>query len=108
MALPNLHPESATRRHLLKAALKCFAMRGYAATSVQEIVDSAKVSKPALYYYFADKAGLFEAVVDSAHDERYRLMQDAAERGKTVSQKLEEILADLFEYTLRNQELIRL
>jgi len=68
----------------------------------------AKVSKPALYYYFNDKAGLFGAVVDSAHDERYELMRAAAERGSSVRQKLEEILADIFEYSLRNQELMRL
>ena len=101
-------PDSATRQHLLQAALKCFAQRGYAATSVQEIVDAARVSKPALYYYFADKANLFQSVVDSAHDERYRIIQAAAARGRSVAEKLEEIVADIFEYSLRNRELMRL
>ena len=108
MGNTNHHSISATRQHLLSAALKCFAENGYAATSVQEIVDSAQVSKPALYYYFQDKAGLFQAVVESAHDERFRLMQAAAARGKTVREKLEEILADIFEYSIRNKELMRL
>jgi len=88
--------------------VKCFAEQGYAATSVQQIVDRARVSKPVLYYYFADKADLFLAVVDSAHDERYRLMQAAAERGRTVADKLEEILAAIFEYSQQNRELMRL
>jgi TetR/AcrR family transcriptional regulator len=92
----------------LRAALKCFAGHGYAATSVQEIVDAARVSKPALYYYFKDKAGLFQAVVDSAHDERFHLMQAAAQRGRTAAEKLEEILSDIFDYSLRNRELMRL
>ena len=70
--------DSATRQQLLHAALKSFAERGYAATSVQEIVDAARVSKPALYYYFTDKADLFQALVDQAHDERYELMRKAA------------------------------
>jgi AcrR family transcriptional regulator len=61
-----------------------------------------------LYYYFADKADLFKAVVDSAHEERYRLMQAAAENRQTVREKLEQILADIFEYALKNQELMRL
>jgi AcrR family transcriptional regulator len=93
---------------LLHAALKCFAEQGYAATSVQEIVDTARVSKPVLYYYFANKADLFSAVVDSAHDERYRLMQVAAERGRTVGEKMQEIVAALFEYAQRNREVMRL
>ncbi len=88
--------------------MKCFAQHGYAATSVQQIVKTARVSKPALYYYFADKADLFLAVVDAAHDERYRLIQAAAERGRTVGEKLEEIVAGVFEYAQRNRELMRL
>jgi len=102
------HSESATRHLLLQAALKSFADRGYAATSVQEIVDAARVSKPALYYYFTDKADLFQALVDQAHDERYQLMQDAAARGTTVVEKLEEIVAAIFEFSLQNRELMRL
>ena len=62
---------SVTRQHILRAALKHFANSGYAAASVQEIVDDARVSKPALYYYFQDKAGLFQALVDEAHDEAH-------------------------------------
>lgn len=99
---------STTRQHILQAALKSFARCGYAAASVQQIVDAAGVSKPALYYYFADKAQLFQALVDQAHDERYRLMQAAAERGSTVAEKLEQIVAAVFEFSLRNRELMRL
>jgi TetR/AcrR family transcriptional regulator len=102
------HSESATRRQLLRAALKSFAANGYAATSVQQIVDAAQVSKPALYYYFGDKAGLFQALVDQAHDERYRVMSDAAERGRTIAEKLEEMVAAVFQFSLRNQALMRL
>ena len=102
------HSDSATRQQLLQAALKSFAERGYAATSVQEIVDAARVSKPALYYYFTDKADLFQALVDQAHDQRFALMQEAAARGTTLAEKLEEIVAAVFEFSLRNRELMRL
>lgn len=51
---------------------------------------------------------MFEAVVDSAHDERFRLMQAAADRGHSLQGKLQEILADLFEYSQENRELMRL
>jgi TetR/AcrR family transcriptional regulator len=103
-----LQAVSDTRQQLLLAALKSFADRGYAATSVQEIVDAAQVSKPALYYYFKDKAELFQALVDHAHDERFRLMQEAANRGQTIAEKLEEVVTTIFEFSLRNRELMRL
>ena len=99
---------SDTRQHLLQAALKRFADSGYAATSIQQIVDDARVSKPAHYYHFPDKAGLFQALVDRAHDERYVLMQEAAERGHTVAERLVEVVAAVFEFALRNRELMRL
>jgi AcrR family transcriptional regulator len=97
-----------TRRQLLRAALVRFADAGYAATSVQQIVDGARVSKPALYYHFRDKAGLFQALVHQAHDERYRLLREAAERGAGIRSRLEEILVALFEYFARNRELLRI
>lgn len=99
---------SETRQHLLHAALKTFAERGYAAASVQDIVDAAQVSKPALYYYFGDKAGLFKALVHQAHEERYQLLMDAAARGKTLAEKLESILTALIDYSVQHQELMRL
>ena len=102
------HTESLTRQLLLQAALKSFAERGYAATSVQQIVDAARVSKPALYYYFEDKAGLFQALVNHAHDERYRLMQEAADRSSGVLEKLEAIVASVFAFAVENQPLMRL
>src|ERR1035437_9303093 len=77
MAKPVNHSD--TRQQLLRAALKHFANSGYAATSVQHIVDDAKLSKPALYYHFKDKAGLFQALVHEAHAERYRMLCQAAE-----------------------------
>ncbi len=97
-----------TRIQILRAALKRFADAGYAATSVQDIVDDAKVSKPALYYHFADKAGLFQALVHEAHDQRYRILREAAATGPDIRAQLKNILAALFAYFRQNRELMRI
>ncbi len=97
-----------TRRQILRAALKRFANSGYAATSVQQIVGDAKVSKPALYYHFRDKAGLFQALVNEAHDERFAVVQQAAARRKDFRGQLVEILAALFDYFHKNRDLTRI
>jgi AcrR family transcriptional regulator len=96
------------REEILRAALRHFAHRGYAGTSIQDIVDEARVTKPALYYHFPSKEALYRALVDHAHDERFRLMQEAAARGKTTAEKLTQIASALFEFSQRNQELMRL
>jgi AcrR family transcriptional regulator len=98
----------ATRRQILRAALKRFANGGYAATSVQHIVDDAKVSKPSLYYHFRDKAGLFEALVNEAHDERYQVVQQAVARGKDLRHQLIGGLAALFDYFHKHRDLTRI
>ncbi len=104
----NPKADSETRRHILRAALQHFANAGYAATSVQAIVDDAKVSKPALYYHFQDKAGLFQALVNEAHDERYDVVRQAAARGKDLHSQLVEVLTALFDYFHQNRDLTRI
>jgi AcrR family transcriptional regulator len=106
MAKPAIHSD--TRQLLLRAALKHFANSGYAATSVQDIVDEAQLSKPALYYHFQDKAALFQALVHEAHDERYRLLRAATEGGVGIGAQLEAALAALFDYFSKNRDLMRI
>lgn len=47
------------RGKLLAAATKLFHRRGYASTSVREIVAAAGVTKPVLYHYFGSKEELY-------------------------------------------------
>jgi len=47
------------RQRLLESALRLFTIKGYATTTVREIVAAAGVSKPVLYYYFGSKEGIY-------------------------------------------------
>jgi TetR/AcrR family transcriptional regulator len=47
------------RERLLSGATALFAAKGYAATTVREIVERAGVTKPVLYYYFRSKEGIY-------------------------------------------------
>jgi len=47
------------RKRLLSGATDLFASKGYAATTVREIVERAGVTKPVLYYYFRNKEGIY-------------------------------------------------
>jgi AcrR family transcriptional regulator len=100
--------DNKTRRRILRTALKQFAHRGYAGASVQAIVDDARVTKPTLYYYFKNKAGLYQALLDSAYNERYRVMQEAASAATTLRGRLVEMLCALFAFLQKNSELMRL
>jgi AcrR family transcriptional regulator len=52
-----------TREHILEVALDLFASDGYEKVSLREIAQRVGVTKPALYYYFANKEELFLALV---------------------------------------------
>lgn len=97
-----------TRGRILAAAIKCFAHSGYAGTSVQEIVETAKLTKPALYYHFGSKAGLYQALMDMVHDERFRLIQEAVNRGGSIADQLTNTLAALFDYLIGHRDVMRL
>ena len=100
--------DTATRRRILRCALRRFADCGFAGASVQAIVDAARVTKPALYYYFGSKAGLYQALLDRAHDERYRLMQEAARPAVGLSAQLTAVLAALFDFIHGHRQLMRI
>lgn len=51
-----------TRRALLDAARTAFADKGYAETSLEDIVVPARLTKGALYHHFANKAAVLEAL----------------------------------------------
>jgi AcrR family transcriptional regulator len=54
----------ATRRQLLEVATRLFAEQGYEATSTEQVLREAGVSRGSLYHHFDGKDRLFEAVVE--------------------------------------------
>ncbi len=52
------------REQLLNIGRELFAERGFEATSIEEIAQRAKVSKPVVYEHFGGKEGLYAVVVD--------------------------------------------
>ena len=51
------------RERILLAALRLFADKGYASTSVRDIAQAADANVAAIGYYFGDKAGLYRAAL---------------------------------------------
>jgi TetR/AcrR family transcriptional regulator len=70
-----IEADSGARERLMAAALSLFNEKGYAATSVREVVAAAGVTKPVLYYYFGNKEGLFLELMQSANTTFESLVQ---------------------------------
>jgi AcrR family transcriptional regulator len=55
---------AATREAILNAGRLLFGERGFAATTMDDIAEQARVAKGAVYHHFATKEAVFEAVFD--------------------------------------------
>jgi AcrR family transcriptional regulator len=62
-----------------RTALTLFARKGYTATSVNEIVEAAGVTKPMLYYYFGSKEQLARHLVVEPLEALVRQLEEFAD-----------------------------
>jgi AcrR family transcriptional regulator len=69
------------RAQLVDVGRAVFAKRGYQATSVEEIADRAKVSKPIVYEHFGGKEGLYAVIVDREMEYVIRRISEAITSG---------------------------
>jgi len=99
---------SGARQAVLESAIAEFARKGYAGTSILDVLRATGLSKPTLYYYFDSKAGLFRAILDYAYDEAFRLMQEGTRRKKSCEGQLVEVAAALFVFAEHHKSLLRL
>jgi AcrR family transcriptional regulator len=53
-----------TRKQILDASLRLFSEKGFAGTSVRDIAQAAGITDAAIYYHFASKRDLFEALIE--------------------------------------------
>ena len=85
-----------------RAALTLFAERGYAATSVQDVVDEAGVTKGALYHWFASKDDLLFGIYDrmlSVQSERFgRIVADGGPVLGVLRRACEDLVASSIEF----------
>ena len=72
---------SERRAQLIDVGRTVFAQRGFEATSMEEIAERAKVSKPMLYEHFGGKEGLYAVIVDREMDYVVRRMTEAMRNG---------------------------
>ncbi len=68
-----------TREKILQAASRLFALKGYHDSKLEEVLDTAGVSKGAFFHQFRDREDLGFAVLDW-HMDRRRQLLDAIER----------------------------
>lgn len=67
--------EKNSRETILNCALELFANKGYEAVSPNEIVAKAGITKPTLYYFFGNKEGLFDQLLQTYYEKLNQLLE---------------------------------
>jgi len=76
------------RERLLSGATVLFATKGYAATTVREIVERAGVTKPVLYYYFRSKEGIYLELMREPFGKFAALVEESVFEAGTAKDRL--------------------
>ena len=109
--MSNQRTESETQpvEAILSAAGRLFANKGYDAASMREIAEAANVAKPTIYYYFHNKEGLFEALLERAISSFCESLAaiSARPRGTDAKGCLEDAVLASFEHVWKHANLNR-
>jgi AcrR family transcriptional regulator len=93
---------------LIDAAIALFAEKGYASTSVNEIVSQVGLSKPVLYYYFRSKEGVFHATLDWASERQEALLAEALKMPGSALDRLQFLYQRIYEGQVENPNLFKM
>jgi AcrR family transcriptional regulator len=93
---------------VLRAALELFTKKGYAATSVREIVSAAGVTKPVLYYYFSSKEGLYLEIMRPPFAEFEAFAETPIDENASATEAILDFCDSVFRLFVENIDVARL
>jgi AcrR family transcriptional regulator len=96
---PETAGQGPMQTRLLAAATELFAEKGFDATSVQEVVERAQVTKGALYHYFDSKQDLLYEIYHSIISLQLAELERILAAGGPPGQTLRAVIVSLVETT---------
>ena len=85
------------KRQILRAAMKLFSERGFAATSIRDIAKESGYTNPALYKHFASKEELALQLFDICHRRLWARCNAAIASAKSFDDKLDGYVGQFLE-----------
>lgn len=100
--MPRITDENRKKKidNIIQNALVLFSRKGYSETTIDDIVEAARMSKGSIYSYFKSKEEIFLAIAEDRFNKRHYLIkafeEDMPSRDK-VKKYIEWVLFGLFE-----------
>lgn len=100
-------PGQDVRGKLLAGAAEIFSTKGYAGTTVREIVQRAGVTKPVLYYYFRSKEGIYLALMREPFERFVALVDGTTADEGTSRDRLVRLCLQAYDMFMEHLDLAR-
>lgn len=91
-------PDAVVRERILAVGARLFSEHGYEAVTLRQICEAARVSKGAIYHYFASKEDLLAAIVISSLEQLLEHMARNAQAGRTAGDRLRGFIVSQAEF----------
>jgi AcrR family transcriptional regulator len=96
------------RQHVLEAAVRVFAERGFEATKVQDIAQEADLSLGTIYSVFPGKQELYEAILAEHGQALLALVQAVHERKLPARDTLDALIDVYIDYFVGHPDFLRM
>jgi len=94
------------KRQILRAAMKLFSERGFAAASIRDIAKESGYTNPALYKHFASKEELALHLFETCHRRMWARCNSAVVSAKGFDDKLEGYIGQWLELVDEHPEVV--
>ena len=94
------------KRQILRAAMKLFSERGYAATSIRDIAKESGYTNPALYKHFASKEELALHLFETCHRRMWTRCHAAVASADGFGDKLKGYIGQWLELVDEHPEVV--
>lgn len=101
-------PAVERRRQLLDVALEVFAARGFYGTSMDELAETAGVTKPVLYKHFGSKRALYIQLLEDVGERLIDEITKVTAAASGPRQQVEAGFAAYFHFVAENEHAFRL
>jgi AcrR family transcriptional regulator len=96
------------RERIFQSALENFSRKGYAATSLREVAEDARTTKPMIYYYFGSKEGLYTSIVGEILQEMGQAIDRAVTHEGDVLERAHRFCETYLSYFADHEDVIAL
>jgi AcrR family transcriptional regulator len=93
------------KERILKAAVSLFARKGYFAVGVREIAKAADVNVSSIFYYFGEKVGILEAIVNECYKKYHRAVIKVGDEDTPLEERVRMIVRNLVAFFRKDIEL---